>query len=84
MYKRQAKAKVLVLDKTGTITSGAPMITDVYPAAGVSREVVFYKHLIYFFIFLSISVCHIFLISGSSTLYILELHGCLLYTSRCV
>ena len=32
------KAKVVVLDKTGTITSGAPMITDVYPAAGVSRE----------------------------------------------
>ena len=32
------KAKVVVLDKTGTITSGAPMITDVYPASGVSRE----------------------------------------------
>ncbi len=32
------KAKVVVLDKTGTITSGAPMITDVYPAAGVSRD----------------------------------------------
>ncbi len=32
------KAKVVVLDKTGTITSGAPVITDVYPAAGVSRD----------------------------------------------
>lgn len=32
------KAKVVILDKTGTITSGAPMITDVYPAAGVSRD----------------------------------------------
>ncbi len=32
------KAKVVVLDKTGTITSGAPVITDVYPAAGVDRD----------------------------------------------
>ena len=32
------KAKVVVLDKTGTITSGAPVITDVYPAAGVSCD----------------------------------------------
>ena len=32
------KAKVVVLDKTGTITSGAPVITDVYPAAGVSHD----------------------------------------------
>ena len=32
------KAKVVVLDKTGTITNGTPVITDVYPADGVSRE----------------------------------------------
>ena len=32
------KAKVVVLDKTGTITNGTPVITDVYPAEGVGRE----------------------------------------------
>lgn len=32
------KAKVVVLDKTGTITNGTPVITDVFPAEGVSRE----------------------------------------------
>lgn len=32
------KAKVVVLDKTGTITNGTPVITDVYPADGVGRE----------------------------------------------
>ena len=32
------KAKVVVLDKTGTITNGTPVITDVFPAEGLSRE----------------------------------------------
>lgn len=32
------KAKVVVLDKTGTITNGTPVITDVLPAEGLSRE----------------------------------------------
>lgn len=32
------KAKVVVLDKTGTITNGTPVITDIYPVASVSRE----------------------------------------------
>lgn len=32
------KAKVVVLDKTGTITNGTPVITDVLPAEGFSRE----------------------------------------------
>ena len=32
------KAKVVVLDKTGTITNGTPVITDVLPAKGLSCE----------------------------------------------
>ena len=32
------KAEVVVLDKTGTITNGMPVITDVSPVDGVSRE----------------------------------------------
>ena len=32
------KAKVVVLDKTGTITNGTPVITDVLPAEGLSCE----------------------------------------------
>lgn len=31
------KAKVIVLDKTGTITEGKPVVTDVMPAFGVSE-----------------------------------------------
>ena len=32
------KAKIVALDKTGTITSGQPAVTDVLPAEGVTRE----------------------------------------------
>ena len=30
--------QIMALDKTGTITSGNPAVTDVYPAAGVTRD----------------------------------------------
>ena len=32
------KMRIVVLDKTGTITSGEPRVTDIYPAKGVSKE----------------------------------------------
>ncbi|MBR5360990.1 MAG: copper-translocating P-type ATPase [Lachnospiraceae bacterium] len=32
------KADIVVLDKTGTITTGVPVITDICPADGVSKE----------------------------------------------
>ncbi len=32
------KAAVVVLDKTGTLTQGAPVVTDILPAKGVSKE----------------------------------------------
>ena len=32
------KTEIVALDKTGTITSGEPRVTDVLPAAGVSRR----------------------------------------------
>lgn len=32
------KTQIIALDKTGTITKGEPAVTDVVPAAGVSRE----------------------------------------------
>ena len=32
------KTEIVALDKTGTITSGEPRVTDVLPAAGVSKE----------------------------------------------
>lgn len=32
------KMRIVALDKTGTITSGEPKVTDVYPAQGVSKE----------------------------------------------
>ena len=44
LYKNAAaleeagRAKVVVLDKTGTITKGAPQVTDVIPTDGVSEE----------------------------------------------
>ena len=35
------KTEIVALDKTGTITSGEPKVTDVIPAAGVSEEELF-------------------------------------------
>ena len=32
------KAQIVALDKTGTITSGEPKVTDVFPAPGVTEE----------------------------------------------
>lgn len=32
------KVEIVVLDKTGTITSGEPKVTDIYPAEGISEE----------------------------------------------
>ena len=32
------KTEIVALDKTGTITSGEPRVTDLVPAAGVSEE----------------------------------------------
>ncbi len=32
------KVQVIALDKTGTITSGEPEVTDIIPAQGISRE----------------------------------------------
>ncbi len=32
------KAQIVALDKTGTITSGEPKVTDVFPAQGVTEE----------------------------------------------
>ena len=37
-WKRQAKTQIVALDKTGTITSGEPKVTDMLPADGVSEE----------------------------------------------
>jgi len=35
------KVSTVVLDKTGTVTEGAPVVTDVLPADGVSEEALF-------------------------------------------
>ena len=32
------KAKIIALDKTGTVTEGLPKVTDILPAAGVTEE----------------------------------------------
>ena len=32
------KVKIVALDKTGTITTGRPEVTDIVPAEGVSEE----------------------------------------------
>lgn len=36
--EQTGKAEIIVLDKTGTITSGVPVVTDVIPACGISRD----------------------------------------------
>ncbi len=36
--EQTGKTQIVVLDKTGTITSGEPRVTDVLPAEGVSEE----------------------------------------------
>ena len=35
------KTQIVVLDKTGTLTNGEPVVTDLVPAAGVSEEELF-------------------------------------------
>ena len=35
------KAQIVVLDKTGTVTNGEPVVTDLIPAPGVSEEELF-------------------------------------------
>ena len=35
------KAQIVVLDKTGTVTNGEPVVTDVLPASGVSEDELF-------------------------------------------
>ena len=37
------KVQVVVLDKTGTVTSGEPKVTDIYPAADVGEEELLYE-----------------------------------------
>ena len=32
------KMQIVALDKTGTITSGEPKVTDIIPAAGVTED----------------------------------------------
>ena len=32
------KVEIVALDKTGTITSGEPRVTDIVPAEGMSRD----------------------------------------------
>ena len=36
--EQTGKAEIIVLDKTGTITSGIPKVTDIIPARGVSEK----------------------------------------------
>ncbi len=36
--EQTGKAQIVVLDKTGTITMGNPMVTDVIPGEGISKE----------------------------------------------
>ena len=36
--EQTGKAKLVALDKTGTVTTGQPTVTDILPAEGVSRE----------------------------------------------
>ena len=36
--EQAGKIKVVALDKTGTITSGQPQVTDLLPAPGVTEE----------------------------------------------
>ncbi len=36
--EQTGKAEIIVLDKTGTVTSGVPVVTDVIPANGISEK----------------------------------------------
>lgn len=36
--EQTGKAEIIVLDKTGTITSGIPVVTDIIPSDGISEE----------------------------------------------
>ena len=37
-WQRQARCRSYNLDKTGTITSGEPKVTDIIPASGITEE----------------------------------------------
>ena len=39
--EQAGKAQIVVLDKTGTVTNGSPVVTDLLPAQGVSEEELF-------------------------------------------
>ena len=39
--EESGKTQIVVLDKTGTVTNGEPVVTDLVPAAGVSEEELF-------------------------------------------
>ncbi len=39
--EKTGKTQIVALDKTGTITSGEPQVTDLVPADGVSEEELF-------------------------------------------
>lgn len=36
--EQTGKMQIVALDKTGTITAGEPVVTDIYPAAGIRQE----------------------------------------------
>ena len=36
--EQTGKAEIIVLDKTGTITNGIPVVTDIIPSAGISED----------------------------------------------
>ena len=36
--EQTGRAEIIVLDKTGTITSGVPVVTDIIPSAGISAD----------------------------------------------
>ena len=38
-WSRPVKTEIVALDKTGTITSGEPRVTDILPADGVTEQV---------------------------------------------
>ncbi len=41
ILEETARCRIVVLDKTGTITNGAPIVTDVFPGENVAQETFF-------------------------------------------